>query len=59
MYSIARLLQLLGLTILPLAIVAQLTESISLGDMLKFLVVAICLFCVGYLLQRYSGGGSE
>lgn len=56
MIPIARLLQLAGLAIPPLAIVAQLTASITLGQMLQFLVVAVCLFAIGYLLQRYSGG---
>jgi len=56
MYAVARFLQFLGLTIPPLSIIAQLSDSISLGQMLGFLVVSIGLFCSGYLLQRYSGG---
>lgn len=56
MYRVARLLQLIGLAIPPLAIVAQLSESITLGQMLQFLFVAVCVFLMGYLLQRYSGG---
>jgi hypothetical protein len=55
MYSVARLLQLAGLGIPPLAIIAQLTESISLWQMLGFLVVSICVFLLGFLLQQYSG----
>ena len=58
MYSIARLLQIAGLAIPPLAIVAQLNEHISLGQMLSFLAVAIGVFMLGYLLQRFSGGPS-
>ena len=57
MFKLARLLQFVGLVIPPLAIVAQLTESILLGQMLQFLFVAVVLFTIGYLLQRYSGGG--
>ena len=57
MYNIARLLQLAGLAIPPLAIVAQLNESISAGKMLQFLVMSIGLFLFGYTLQRYTGGG--
>jgi hypothetical protein len=57
MLSLARLLQLIGLTIPPLAIIAQLTENISLGQMLGFLVVSIAVFSIGYLMQAYSGGG--
>ena len=55
MQSIARLLQLAGLTIPPLAMVAQLNESISAGKMLQFLVMSVGLFLLGYTLQRYSG----
>lgn len=57
MYTVARFLQLIGLTIPLLAIAAQLFENISAAEMLKFLVVAVVLFLIGYLLQRYSGGG--
>jgi len=56
MYALGRLLQLVGLTILPLAMFSQLTNSISLGQMLRFLVAGVCIFSIGYLLQRYSGG---
>lgn len=55
MHSIARLLQLAGLTILPLAMVAQLNQSISTGRMLQFLVMAVGLFLLGYTIQRHSG----
>ena len=59
MFKLGRLLQFAGLVIPPLAIVAQLTSSISLGQMLEFLVAAVCVFSIGYLLQRYSGGGAS
>jgi hypothetical protein len=55
MRSVARLLQIVGLTIPPLAMIAQLGERISAGQMLQFLVVAVLLFGVGYLLQQYGG----
>ena len=55
MQFFARLLQLGGLTIPPLAIIAQLAEQITAGQMLRFLVVSICLFLGGYLLQQYRG----
>lgn len=55
MRSIARLLQLAGLAIPPLAMVAQLNNDIGSGKMLQFLAVSICLFGVGYLLQQYTG----
>lgn len=59
MYSIARLLQLIGLTIPLLAIVAQLNDSIKSGKMLQFLFAAVLIFSIGYLLQRYTGSGSQ
>lgn len=55
MYVLGRLLQLAGLVILPLAIMAQLSGSITLGQMLQFLVAGICVFSIGYLLQTCSG----
>jgi hypothetical protein len=57
MYMLARLLQLIGLAIPPLAIIAQLNQQIELREMLGFLAMSIGVFAVGYLLQRYSGGG--
>jgi hypothetical protein len=54
MQTIARLLQLAGLTIPPLAMIAQLMERIRAGQMLQFLVVSVGLFLTGYLLQQYS-----
>ena len=59
MVSVARLLQLIGLTIPVLAIMAQLAKSISAGKMLGFLVASVLIFSIGYLLQRYSGGGPQ
>jgi hypothetical protein len=55
MRAFARLLQLAGLTIPILAMVAQLMERIRAGQMLQFLVVSVCLFAAGYLLQQYGG----
>jgi hypothetical protein len=57
MYTVARFLQLVGLTIPPLAIVAQLNNHITLGQMLGFLAVAMGVFLIGHVLQRHSGGG--
>ena len=55
MQAVARMLQAVGLAIPPLAIIAQLLERISVGQMLQFLVVSVALFCVGYLLQQFRG----
>lgn len=54
MHALARVLQLVGLTIPPLAMAAQLTENISAGRMLQFLAVAAGIFFLGYLLQRHT-----
>jgi hypothetical protein len=58
MYALARFLQIAGLTIPLLAIIAQLNEQITLAQMLGFLVAAMAVFGIGHVLQRYSGGGS-
>ena len=55
MHALALLLQLAGLAIPPLAMVAQLAQRITAGQMLQFLVVAVCLFGTGYLLQQHRG----
>jgi hypothetical protein len=55
MQSVARFLQFVGLAIPPLAVIAQLMERISAGQMLQFLGMAVGLFCVGYLLQQFRG----
>jgi hypothetical protein len=55
MYTLGRFLQLIGLTILPLAMVSELSNS-NPGLMLKFMLMGAGIFTLGYLLQRYSGG---
>ena len=55
MHAVARFLQLVGLAIPPLAMVAQLNGDISTGPMLQFLCMAVGVFVLGYALQRYGG----
>jgi len=55
MHILARLLQLAGLAILPIAMAAQLSERISTGQMLQFLLVSVGIFVLGYTLQRHGG----
>jgi hypothetical protein len=57
MYRLGRILQVVGLIIPPLAIIAELNDR-NPGLLLKFLAVAVGIFVLGYLLQRYSGGGA-
>jgi hypothetical protein len=54
MYTIARTLQMVGLAIPPLAIFSQLAdpEHFGTGKMLQFLLMAVGIFLLGYLLQR-------
>jgi len=56
MYTVARFLQIVGLTIPILAILAQLNQAITASKMLGFLVTSILIFSIGYLLQRSLGG---
>jgi len=56
MDAIGKTMQLGGLTIPPLAIFAQLNESITEGQLLMFLVAAVSLFYIGYTLR---GGGEK
>lgn len=58
MYSLARMLQMIGLAIPPLAILSQLADPdhFGTGEMLKFLLMAVGIFLLGYLLQRFGGG---
>lgn len=56
MQSIARLLQFAGLTIPPITIFAQLSNNITASQMLGFLIVSVCLFSLGYFLQRGTSG---
>jgi hypothetical protein len=55
MRTVGRMLQLAGLTIPLLAMVAQLMDRIRAGQMLQFLVVSVCFFTGGYLLQQFGG----
>jgi hypothetical protein len=57
MQALARLLQFVGLTIPPLAMIAQLGNHISAGKMLQFLLVSVGIFVLGYTMQRFSGSG--
>ena len=47
-------MQKLGLVIPPVAIVLQLVNSISLGQMLTMLVAAVCLFWIGRIIEGYA-----
>ena len=54
LYKLGRLLQILGLILLPLAIAGNLSPErpLSLGSSLTLSAVGIAVFCLGYLLQQ-------
>jgi uncharacterized membrane protein YGL010W len=54
-YNLGRMLQLLGLLVLPIAMAGEVAESISLGRMLTWASVGIGLFIAGWLLQQTAG----
>jgi hypothetical protein len=54
MRALGRGLQILGLAAPPLAIVLQLAEAITLGQMLTMLVAAVCTFLIGRIVEGYS-----
>jgi hypothetical protein len=56
MYTLARFLQMVGLTIPVLAVFAQLNQSISASKMLGFLIASVLVFSIGYMIQRSVGG---
>lgn len=51
-YRIGRLLQLLGLLILPFAIASELMEKVGLGQSLLIAAAGAVLFYVGVRLQH-------
>lgn len=55
MYSLGRLLQLIGLLILPIAIAGEASDSMTLGRMLMWAIVGIIVFGAGWMLQNAAG----
>jgi hypothetical protein len=54
MRSLGRTLQVLGLAVPPLGIILQLTDRITLGQMLTMLVAAVCSFGIGRIVEGYA-----
>ena len=54
LYRLGRLLQLVGMVVLPLAIVAQIApdHQISLGTSLTFSGIGVAIFFMGWLIQQ-------
>jgi len=53
MRGFGRLLQMVGLVLLPLASLMQLSGTISVGRMLQMLALGICAFGIGWILTTY------
>ena len=54
MRGVGRVMQIVGLLVPPLAIFMQLSEAISLGQMLTMLVASVCVFGIGRIIEGYS-----
>ena len=52
LYKLGRLLQLLGLLLLPIAMAGNLAEHLDLKQMLSLCGVGVVVFFVGWLLQQ-------
>ena len=56
MHTIGRVLQSIGLMILPFAIVSELVGEVGLGKSMMIALVGMMLFQVGVALQRTKEG---
>jgi len=54
MQAIGRMMQLAGLIVPPLSILAQLNGAISVRQMLMFLVASVCAFLIGRIIEGYA-----
>jgi hypothetical protein len=55
LYKVGRLLQFVGLIILPIAMAGEIAESYSLGRMLVWASVGIGVFGLGWAIQQAAG----
>jgi hypothetical protein len=51
-YRLARLLQFVGLILLPIAMAGNVTNDLDLRQMLSLATLGILVFFVGWLLQQ-------
>lgn len=59
LHLLARGMQLVGLAALPLAIVLELADAVSLWQMLTLAVSGITAFWLGRMLEGYFGEGAK
>lgn len=55
MRALGKLLQLIGLGLPLIAVLAQLSNAISLGRMLVMMLAALAAFYIGRILEGYFG----
>jgi hypothetical protein len=54
LYKVGRILQFLGLVILPVAIAGEVAHSLSLQESIALSVVGATVFTLGWFLQQGS-----
>jgi hypothetical protein len=52
LYGLSRLLQFVGLVILPIAISGNVAEKLDLRESLTVSGIGVCIFIAGWLLQQ-------
>lgn len=57
MFAIGRFLQLVGLFVLPLAVLMQISNALTLKQSLAFSGFGIAAFLLGYLIQGLTASG--
>jgi len=55
MRAIGRLMQFVGLAMLPLALLAQVSNAASVGEMLAMACAGFAAFWIGRILEGYAG----
>ena len=56
-YHLGRLLQLVGMIVLPVSLSGEVAGHLTLGDSLKLSTLGIVIFIVGWLVQRGAKPG--
>jgi len=59
MRQLARGLQIIAFFLLPLAMILQIANSISVGQMLILCVTGFCLFYIGRIVEGFLRSGRE
>ncbi len=54
MHGLGRLMQGLGLAVMPLSMVLQLVGTLKVGQMLVMALAGVCLFWIGRIVEGYS-----